>query len=241
MDIQDPRHNYQFTKNDDSRGGKVTAAESPLKAIASHMRSRKYCDTFCPFYESCPMLPLSMDSPVVVKTVRGKNGREYPQTKYLCKMRDAPVAIKRRITNMFLGGEDGLLNEVRNALFITSTTLGDDNKERMQYADTLMKFHKSVYGERGTQINSQEPLEITVRQLHASGTQAQEVKIEKISKRGLCSPESKKRREEGAIRLLERLQKPDPSVIEENDPESLYSSPIIDEILIKPRSTESPK
>ena len=233
MEGTDPRHNFEFTREDGVRGGKVTAAESPMKAIASYMRARKYCDAMCPFYDSCPMLPLSMDSPVV-KEKNTKNGI-VRQTKCVCKMRDAPVAIKRRIENMFLNGEDGLLNEIRGALFITSTTLGNDNKERMQYADTLMKFHRSVYGEKGTQINSQEPLEITVRQLHVQNGQAQEVRI---SEKGRCSPGSKARLEAEALKLIEKRNNPPEAV---QDPESLFSSPILEELVKRPKPGKDDK
>jgi len=231
---RDPRHNFVLTGEDGRRGGKVTAAESPMKAIASYMRARKYCDAMCPFYDSCPMLPLSMDSPVV-KEKNTKYG-VIKTTKYLCKMRDAPVAIKRRIENMFLNGEDGLLNEIRGALFITSTTLGNDNKERMQYADTLMKFHRSVYGEKGTQINSQEPLEITVRQLHTPGGGAQEVRI---SEKGRCSPESKARLEAEALKIIEKREHPIPEAEEPEDPESLFSSPIMVDLVKRPKHDKS--
>lgn len=233
MEGTDPRHNFELTSEDGRRGGKATAAESPMKAIASYMRARKYCDAMCPFYDSCPMLPLSMDSPVV-KQKNTKNGI-VRITKYLCKMKDAPVAIKRRIENMFLNGEDGLLNEIRGALFITSTTLGNDNKERLQYADSLMKFHRSVYGEKGTQINSQEPLEITVRQLHVQSGQAQEVRI---SEKGRCSPESKARLEAEALKLIEKRNNPPEA---EQDPESLLSSPILEELVKRPKPGKDDK
>jgi hypothetical protein len=86
----------------------------------------------------------------------------------------------------------------------------------MQFADTLMRFHRSIYGEKGTSINSQEPLEITVRQLHLPSGVGQEVKI------------SKEDRQNNALKLLQR--KVD-NLPESDDPESLFSSPALDEIV----------
>lgn len=126
---------------------------------------------------------------------------------------------------MFLNGEEGLLDEIRTALFVTSTGLGNDNKERMMYADTLMRFHKTIYGEKGTQINSQEPLEITVRQLHTPQGQAQEVKI---GEKGYTSPEMRQLRQEKALALLKRKEPPELEM--DTDPESLFHSDKLDEI-----------
>ena len=220
MDDKDPRCNHDFSTDEQRKGG---AALSPLKLLANSIRHRKYCSVECPFSDSCPMLPLSMSNEEIILV----NGVK----KHPCKMRDAPHAIKRRIANMFLNGEEGLLDEIRTALFVTSTGLGNDNKERMMYADTLMRFHKTIYGEKGTQINSQEPLEITVRQLHTPQGQAQEVKI---GEKGYTSPEMRQLRQEKALALLKRKEPPELEM--DTDPESLFHSDKLDDI-VSPNET----
>jgi hypothetical protein len=201
---RDPRYNHELTRDENVKGGKSL---SPLKVLANSVRHIKYCSMECPFSDTCPMLPLAMSETIMVGI----------RKKHPCKLKDAPQAVKRRISNMFLNGEEGLLTEIKTALFVTSTNLGDDNKERMQYTDTLMRFHRSIYGEKGTSINSQEPLEITVRQLHTPSGIGQEVKI------------SNEQKQANALKLLQR--KIPPIDIEETDPESLFTSPKLDEIV----------
>lgn len=162
----------------------------------------------------CPTLPLAMSAPPL------ENGKQP------CKLKDAPKAIQRRIQNMFLNGEEGLLLEIKQTLFVTSTRLGDDNKERMAYADSLMRLHKACYGEKSQLQNAPEPLNITVRQLmmKPDGTQsAQEIKMT---------------RQENAEYLLKGITKADEPPIEECDPESLMTSPVLDVILHAPKREE---
>jgi hypothetical protein len=221
---KDPRCNHDFDKEEMSTGGKSL---SPLKVLANSMRHRKWCSVECPFSDSCPMLPLAMakEEQIIIKGV----------IKHPCKRRDAPVAVQRRIANLFLNGEEGLLNEIRTSIFVTSTNLGNDNKERMQFTDTLMKFRNSIYGEKGTSINSQEPLEITVRQLSSPHGQAQEVKI---GEKGYTNPEMRQLRQEKASALLEKAavirSKELPPDIEELDPDSLFNSDKLDDIVGAP-------
>jgi hypothetical protein len=213
MGMPPGRTNHYPTTEEQSLGGKSL---SPLKIVANSTRRRKYCNPECLFAESCPMLPLSLSNDNVVVI----NGRP----RHPCKLKDAPTAIKRRIKNMFLNGEEGLLSEIKSTLFVTSTKLGDDNKERLQYASALMNLHKNIYGEQGTSIRSPEPLEITVRQLSTPTHQAQEVAVHN---------------NEGIKLMAQKLlDKRLPTAEEEpNDPESLFTSPILDDIVGAPDET----
>lgn len=200
--VHDPRQNHDFSLEDQKKGGE---SKSPLKLLAISVNHRKWCTLQCPFADSCPMLPLAM-----APENRNQKG------KYACKLRDAPEAVKRRIKNMFMNGEEGLLSEIRTSLFVTSTNLGADNKERLQYTDTLMKFHSKLYGSEGTFIKSPEPIEITVRQLSKDG--AQEIKLSKTTERKIIQ-------QDNAWKLLQkRVPPPD-------DPESLINSPELDHII----------
>ena len=200
----DPRMNHVFTPEERSIGGSQL---SPLKILANNVRKRKYCSLECPFADACPVLPLAQSE------WTDETKKHHP-----CKLRDAPPAIKRRIANMFLNGEDGLLAEIKSTLFITSTKLADDNKERMAFSDRLMRLHELLYGEKGTMINSSEPVEITVRQINTVDGQGQEVKLAK-------NVERKIRQQDNAFRLLSRKTPPP------DDPESLINSPVLEDIL----------
>ena len=61
------------------------------------------------------MLPLSMSKESEV-TVGDK-------IKHPCKLKEAPPGVQRRIKNLFLGDEDGLLTEIRGALFVVGQNL----------------------------------------------------------------------------------------------------------------------
>ena len=196
--------NHDFTTEERSKGG---SALSPLKILANSVRRRKYCTVECPFADACPVLPLAQSE-----------WTDDTKQRHPCKLKEAPPAIKRRIANMFLNGEEGLLSEIRTTLFVTSTKLEDDNKERMAYADRLMKLHEILYGEKGTLINSSEPVEITVRQINTPAGIGQEVKLNTTNERIV-------RQQDNAFKLLSRNFPPP------DDPETLMNSPVLDEIL----------
>ncbi len=203
-----------LSPEDNSRGGSVV---SPLKILANSVRNRKFCSMDCPFAEQCPLLPLSMSRE---ETIVLENGKK----KQPCKLKDAPPGVQRRIKNMFLNGEEGLITEIQSALFVAGTNLGSDPKERIAYADALGRLHKTIYGEK-SKVSSSEPLDITVRQLvvQPDGTrQAQEVQLNKTQA-------DKFIQQQNAARLLARNDPP--PCPEENDPESLISSPVLDVII----------
>ena len=123
---------------------------------------------------------------------------------------------------MFLNGEEGLLAEIKSTLFVTSTKLTDDNKERLSYADSLMKLHQRIYGEKGAYISSAEPIEIVVRQLNTPAGMGQEIKLSKNNERLVTH-------QDNALKLLNRNK---PPLLEmDTDPDSLFTSPILDDII----------
>lgn len=204
---QAPEH--QLLPEEKSKGG---ASLSPMKILANSVRKRKYCTMECPFSDVCPMLPLSMAKDNIIQVGE--------KIKHPCKLKDAPSGVQRRIKNLFLEGEEGLLTEIRNALFVAGQGLSTDVKERLAYSESLMKLHKTIYGEKSN-IGNSEPFTITVRQFHAEGRTAQDVKIE---------------RQEAAAKLLEKNA---PILIEDDpDPESLITSPLLEAIIAKPKPDE---
>jgi len=197
---------------DRSKGGSST---SPLKCLANSFRNRKWCHIGCEFAEACPILPLSMSKEFeIVDTSKG-----YKKIFHPCKLKDAPAGVQRRIQNMFLNGEEGLLNEIRSALFVAGTNLGADVKERLAYADALGRLHKTIYGEKAT-MSSSEPLEITVR--HFSKPD------------GLTGTEVKALQQKAAQKFLDTkkpIQITEEEVPEISDPESLLLSPLMDTMI----------
>jgi len=193
-------------------GSQVT----PIKCLANSIRRRKWCTLKCEFSIDCPMLPLSMSNEFAI--TEEENGRKV--TRHPCKLKDAPPGVRRRIQNMFLNGEDGLLTEIRSALFVAGTNLGADVKERLAYADALGRLHKTIYGEKSN-VSSTEPLEITVR--HFSKPD------------GMSATEVKTMRQNNAQKLLDRKKNeifPE-DVPDLQDTETLMLSPVIDQLFVR--------
>lgn len=210
-----------LTPEDNAKGGAVV---SPLKILANSVRNRKFCSLECPFADMCPLLPISLSKE---ETIHLQNGK----TRQPCKLKDAPPGVQRRIRNMFLNGEEGLIVEIQSALFVAGTNLGSDPKERIAYADALGRLHKTIYGEK-SKVSSSEPLDITVRQLvvQPDGTrQAQEVQLQPKQAEKMIQ-------QQAAARLLSRNDPP--QCPEENDPDSLITSPVLDIIINRPKSED---
>jgi hypothetical protein len=197
---------------DKKKGGAVV---SPLKCVANSTRNRKYCSVKCLFAEECPMMPLSMSKEFEFRD-------KYGSIRHPCKLKDAPPGVQRRIRNMFLDGEKGLLHEITSTLFVAGTNLGADVKERLMYADALGKLYKTIYGET-SMVRTSEPIEITVRNYsRPDGMSASEVKV---------------LHQETAQKFLDRVK---PITEEEvpTDPESLILSPMLNSILHREEEEE---
>jgi hypothetical protein len=157
------------------------------------------------------MLPLSLSKESEIVLPNGT-------AKHPCKLKDAPPGVQRRIKNLFLGDEEGLLTEVRNALFVVGQNLGADVKDRLSYVDALTKLHRTIYGDKVGNPQGDRPFNIVVRQYQKDNKTAQEVQIG---------------RQEKAAVLLSGLH-PQP-IPDELDKDSLFLSPVLDAIVSKPK------
>ena len=196
----------ELTPEQRSKGGGNT---TPIKALANSMRKRKWCTFTCPFSDVCPMLPLSMSKESEIIKEDGK-------VIHPCMLKDAPPGVQRRIKNLFLGDEEGLLTEIRGALFVVGQNLGKDVKERLAYVDAITKLHRAVYGDKSNVTAGDQPFKITVRQYQGNNKSAQEIQVG---------------RQEKAAQLISQLH-PQP-IADELDEESLFLSPLLDSIVAK--------
>ena len=85
-----------------------------------------------------------------------------------------------------------------------------------------MKLHERIYGKEKTFVASAEPVEIVVRQLNTPAGMGQEVKLTKTAERVVTQ-------QDNAFKLLQRNAPPKLEM--DTDPESLYQSPILDDII----------
>lgn len=180
---------------------RISGAKTPsiYKSLANSLKKRKRCSPKCFYFENCPLMSMSMAS-----------------TDKKCMMKAFPERIRTRFTKVFLEGEEGMLNEIKGAIYQyglqadASTSL----KDKKEYIELMLKLHKAIYGDKTQVVSDKEPLQINIQQL--SGVLPQNVEPKVIE-----AVESKR-----SVALKEAIMKDCEEEIKvETDPESLFGSP----------------
>lgn len=180
---------YKFTPEDVSKGGRT---HSLYKSLANSLKKRKKCNASCFYFEDCPLMPMSQSS-------EGKK----------CMMKAFPESTRKRFQDVFLRGEDGMIDDLKKAIYQYGLT-ATDNRGKKEYIELMLKLHKAVYGDKSQVITNNEPLQININQL-------QSVKTEKEIPDGTLKD---------VVEVLEskRSKELRASLDEEEDPESLFAS-----------------
>ncbi len=112
------------------RGGKQT---SERKQIMAKINRRKKCDSRCPLFDKCPLMPLAMSS-----------------EDKACKLKQLPQPVKIKFYNLFLAGEEGLIQEIRQIVWrlMLKVEKEGDTKEMERLAKLLLELHKQLYGDK---------------------------------------------------------------------------------------------
>ena len=184
---------------------RLTGSKTPsiYKSLSNSLRKRKRCSPKCFYFESCPLMSMSMAD---------KDKK--------CMMKAFPERIRSRFTKVFLEGEEGLINEIRSAIYQyglqadASTSL----REKKDFIELLLKLHKAIYGDKSQIISDKEPLQINIQQISELPKPMREIEpiIEAV--------ESKR-----SIQLKEAIQKECSDIADvESDPESLFNSPVVE-------------
>ena len=198
--------NHELTQADRLKGSQTI---SIYRQLANSLRKRKRCSTKCFYFESCPLMSMSMSSP-----------------DKKCMMKAFPERIRTRFTKVFLEGEDGLLSEIKGAIYqfgLQADTMS--LKEKRDYIELMLKLHKAIYGDKTQVISDKEPLQINIQQLQQG--------YESLSHVAVGVLESKR-----SIQLKEAIQAECKEIVDvETDPESLFSSPRLIDIVRKNDAT----
>jgi hypothetical protein len=185
---------------------RVKGATKPslYKSVANTLRKRKKCSTKCFYFDTCPLMAMSMSSP-----------------EKKCAMKAFPERIRRRFEKVFLGGEDGLINEITTAIYTYGLEVEamPGLKGKKEFIDMLFQLHKAKFGDKKQIVSDREPLQINIQQLNTSGTK--EIPDGTV-KPVLTAIETK--RIEYAEAVMEDLKV-------EDDPESLFNSEKLDKIM----------
>jgi hypothetical protein len=187
---------------------KGSTSSTIYKSLANTLKKRKKCNHRCYYFDSCPLMAMSQSSP-----------------DKKCAMKAFPERIRRRFEKVFLGGEDGLINEITTAIYTYGLEVESipGTRGKKEFIDMLFQLHKAKFGDKKQIVGDREPLTINIQQLNQS-------KETKEIPDGTVEP---------VVNLLtkkERIQEKIMSDCEEvasveMDPESLFGSEKLDEII----------
>jgi hypothetical protein len=194
-----------FTREQRSKGGKTT---SIFKSMASSLKRRKTCNPKCFYFEECPLMSMSMSS----------EGHK-------CHMKLFPESVRKRFQDVFLSGEEGMILDLKKAIYQYGLTQ-TDARGRKEYIEMMLKLHKAVYGDKSQIISDKEPLQINISQLQTAAP------LEKVIPDGTIKPIVEKIESKRSIEYKEKIMEECREVADvECDPETLYDSPILDKII----------
>lgn len=196
---------HELTQEERMKG---CTAPSINKSLAVALRKRKKCSSKCYYFDTCPLMAMSMGSP-----------------DKKCAMKAFPMKIRRRFEKVFLGGEDGLINEITTAIYSYGLEVdaAPGLRGKKEFIDMLFQLHKARFGDKKQIVSDREPLNIQIQQINA-------VKETKEIPDGTVVPVVK------ALTTKQKMQEKIMADCEEiinveTDPESLFNSDKLDEIV----------
>ena len=111
-----------------AKGGKTITEK---RRLAQSLAKRKYCSTECRIFEKCPFKAIAFQDPDKI-----------------CALKKLPDRVRRRFQRLFIDGEEGLIDEIKELLYEFSLEIDneEDKKIKLAYLDRLLKFYQIVYG-----------------------------------------------------------------------------------------------
>jgi hypothetical protein len=217
--------NHEFTPEERLRGSRTP---SIYKSMAGTLKKRKKCNTRCFYFDTCPLMPMSMSSP-----------------EKKCMMKQFPERVRQRFNKVFLGGEEGLLNEINTAIYMygLSADAAPGLKDKKDYIDLLLRLHKATYGDKSQIVGQREDLSINIKMIEAVNPVQKQVKeIPDGTVNVEFTPvldEKPVTESKRSVEYKEKLKEEIFPVVEcEMDPESLFTSEKLDEIIKKKEKPE---
>src|SRR5512137_135689 len=175
----------------------------PNMRIVNAIKNRKKCSARCIIFELCPMMPLSMSA---------------ANRESACLLNRGGNVLIRRFINLMVKGEDGLLNEINSVLYSYAFDIETAPPSiKKEYAELLLKLHNQLYAKKEKELEARPNLTVVINEMGSDGKIREIVPLIEagpVLRRGEC------RKLNAAV--TEALT---------DDPESLMSSPIIEEIM----------
>jgi hypothetical protein len=199
-----------LTAEESLKGAKTP---SIYKSLANTLKKRKKCSHRCFYFEKCPLMSMSMSSP-----------------ERKCMMKQFPERIRSRFKKVFLEGEEGMLDEIKTAIYnygLSADAL-PGLREKKEYIDLLLRLHKATYGDKSQIVSDREPLTINIQQLQQTGDKRGITEIPDGTIKPLVQAVESKRSIEYKEKIMEECKE---EADTESDPESLFLSENLDSIV----------
>jgi len=181
---------------------KKTGKKNPGMGLVMSIKNRKWCKPNCRIFWYCPMMPLSVSR----ANVDGA-----------CLLNKGGNVLIRRFLNLMAKGEDGLLTEITNTLFSYGFDIETAPPSvKKDYAMMCMQLHKQMYSDKEKAMEMQPRLTVVINEM---GRDGQLREVVPVLEAGRISTANVSR---AASEFIDTL--------ETEDPESLASSPMVDEL-----------
>ena len=125
-----------------AKGGKTVTEK---RKLAQAIAKRKHCNMQCRIWDKCPLKHIASNT-------EGKP----------CLVNKLPARVKRRFVHLFLEGEEGVINEIKETLYDLSSRTNNNVELQIAYLDRLLKFYKTVYGAK-TKLLADSDIKVKVR------------------------------------------------------------------------------
>jgi hypothetical protein len=139
-------------------------------------------------------------------------------------MKAFPEKVRQRFKKVFLDGEEGMLEEIKSAIYMFGLD-ATDKRTIKDYIDLMLRLHKACYGDKSQIVSDREPLTINIQQLQ------QNKGVTEIPD-GTIKPMIQAIESKRSIAYKEKIMEECKEIADvEEDPESLFKSERLDDIV----------
>jgi len=193
-----------LTDADRRKGG----ARKPSDSWVNSIKNRKKCNTKCPMFEVCPLMPLSISKANVGSA---------------CLLNKGGNALIRRFINLMVKGEEGLINEISNTLYLYANDIEVAPPSiKKDYANMCLQLHRQLYADKERAMEMKPQLTVVINEMGRDRV------ITPVLERGSIRLDSETNE---YMHDLITTEKAHFENLTDREPDSLLNSPIIADII----------
>jgi hypothetical protein len=125
---------HELTREDRAKGGRS-------RTISKSLINRQLCNS------KCPIFPCFFSATAAKKDEKGRN---------TCKLKEFPILVQQRVTNLFARGRDGLLQEMMGELLGISVISQGDMRAKCMLFDRYAKLYEILHGGKQSDVIDEE-------------------------------------------------------------------------------------